>query len=67
MSLKRPFLDELIFTKVKNGNGTYDDILNLKKEYNITILEIVGSLQRLEDNNIIKRLNNKFKISDNFG
>lgn len=62
MIFKEPELDEIIFEKIKNGKCTIDDILTLKKEYKISIIEIVESLQRLEDNNIIKRSNDKYII-----
>ncbi len=62
MIFKEPELDEIIFKKMKSGKGTFDDILTLKKEYNINIIEIAESLQRLEDNYIIKQLNDKYII-----
>jgi predicted transcriptional regulator len=63
MAIEEPLLDEVVFKKIKSGNGSFDSILSIKKEYNISILKIMGTIQRLEENNIITRSNNKYVIN----
>jgi hypothetical protein len=63
MAIVEPLLDEIVYEKIKSGNGSFDSILGIKKEYNISILKIMGTLQRLEENNIITRFNDKFVIN----
>ena len=64
MSEKKPFIDEVLFERIKTGDGSFENILELKKNMNFSIIELVASLQRLEDGNIIIRKKNKFIINN---
>lgn len=57
-------LDELIYSWIKDGHNSVDEILKLKQQYNLGIIEIVESLNRLEDYHIIKRNKDKLLISN---
>lgn len=64
MAITKPLFDEVVYERIKSGYGSFDDILRFKNDYNISIIEIIGALQRLEDNNSIIRLNNRFVVNE---
>jgi hypothetical protein len=59
-----PVLDDLVFKRIKEGDCSIDDLLKMKKEYDIDILQLGRSIQRLKEVNLIKRDGNKYIIND---
>ena len=62
MVIKQLSLEDALLQKIKDGNGTIDEILSLKKEYDIDIIELIKSLENLINSNRVIQLGNKFKI-----
>jgi len=64
MVKKHASLEEVLLQKIKNGEGTFDGILDLKKEYNINIVEVSRTLEKLIKSNSVIQLENKFVIKE---
>jgi hypothetical protein len=64
MNNSMTFIDDLIYKLIREGKNTVDDILALKKKYDLDIVKISESIKRLEQYHLIIRDENKFLILD---
>ena len=66
MVVQEQKVNEIVYNLIKTGHNTIDELVKLKNEYEIDIIEFVEALGMLEDNNLITRTNDKFLISGTF-
>lgn len=62
MDKKRPSLEGALLQKIKDGKGTVNEILNLTKEYNVSISKVSETLKKLMDRNQVTKSEDKYII-----
>ena len=66
MVVQEPKINEMLYNHIKMGHNSIDELMKLKTDFNIDIIEFVEALNNLEDNNLITRLKDRFFINDTF-
>jgi hypothetical protein len=56
-------IEHMIMNSIQNGENSFDDILTLKKQHDLDIIEILDSISQLELFELITGINDKFIIS----
>ncbi len=65
-TVNEPLLDKRIYQIIKEGKGTFDDILSLKKELNVDAIQLGRAIERLTNYDLIKRQGDRFIINNKF-
>ena len=63
MVVQEQKVDEIVYNLIKMGHNTIDELVKLKNDYEIDIIDFVEALGMLEDKNLITRTKDKFLIS----
>ena len=66
MVVQEQKVDEIVYNLIKMGHNTIDELVKLKNDYEIDIIDFVEALGMLEDKNLITRTKDKFLISGTF-